>query len=689
MWTRERWQACLQVPPFSLVLAKVRAWNAVRDLRWLERIVMRSGAGAPFFSNYPSRRVRQTKGKGVKRIASIVCVSLIAFLIPAAAQGDGVEDGYPPKEERHVSPGNTVYYIDPAQGDDTHSGVSKRLAWRTFGPVNRLLLSPGDRVEVVSPGSFDHTLMLMGSGTAEKPVEVLFAPGRYDWFPANALRRTYHISNTNAVPDVGKAIGILLEGASHFKISGPGAILYYRGKMVEVCLDHCENITVSDLCFDYHRPTVSEYRVVAVDADHVDLEIHKDSAYKVENGRILWVGEGWSHESGLAQELDVATNEIWRLRDPLSKLRVEEIGPFLVRAHGQHGMKPGRVYQIRATLRDCAGVFTRRSKNITWRNLGFRFLHGMGMVTQYSENITFEGVTIAPSRESRRTSAAWADCLQVSGCRGKIRVENCVFSGAHDDAINIHGTYLRVVERLSAHEIKVRFSHRQTYGFMAFGKGDEVTFVRWDALKLYGPNTVRDARLLNPKEIVLTLEKPVPADLRMNDAVENVTWTPEVEIRGCTISRIPTRGFLIATRRKVLVEKNDFRRTHMSAILVGSDAKVWYESGCVRDMTIRNNTFSHCGEPVIRINPENSVPNNAVHRNIRIEENKFVLRKGVAVGAKSTQGLNVVRNVMYAKVPLDDKRATRIRDCSGVNIENNRFLPLPAEVNKADTSDGK
>ena len=99
----------------------------------------------------------------MKRIASIVCVSLVAFLIPAAAQGDGVEDGYPPKEERQVSPGNTAYYIDPAQGDDTHSGVSKRLAWRTFGPVNRLLLSPGDRVEVVSPGSFDHTLMLMGS----------------------------------------------------------------------------------------------------------------------------------------------------------------------------------------------------------------------------------------------------------------------------------------------------------------------------------------------------------------------------------------------------------------------------------------------------------------------------------------------------------------------------------------------
>jgi hypothetical protein len=82
-------------------------------------------------------------------------------------------------------------------------------------------------------------------------------------------------------------------------------------------------------------------------------------------------------------------------------------------------------------------------------------------------------------------------------------------------------------------------------------------------------------------EMMLTLQNPLPEDIRENDVLENVTWTPEVEIRGCKVSHIPTRGFLITTRRPVLVEDNEFRATNMSAILIEDDAAGWFESGCV------------------------------------------------------------------------------------------------------------
>ena len=87
------------------------------------------------------------------------------------------------EETKKVSPGNTTYYINPANGNDENSGLKENLAWRTFSRVNKLQFSPGDRVEITSPGYFDQTLMLMGEGTIDEPVEVHFAKGRYDFFP--------------------------------------------------------------------------------------------------------------------------------------------------------------------------------------------------------------------------------------------------------------------------------------------------------------------------------------------------------------------------------------------------------------------------------------------------------------------------------------------------------------------------
>ncbi len=575
---------------------------------------------------------------------------------------------------RKYSPGNTTYYIDPAKGNDSNSGLKDNRAWRTFDPLNRLMLSPGDRVEITSPGSFDQTLFLMGEGTVEKPVEVNFAPGRYDFFTDNIYKEKYNISNTNGSSDSLKAVGILLKHARNFEISGEGAEIVYRGKMIEVCIDSCENISVSDLQFDYQRPTVSEFKVVEAGEDYADIQIHKDSKYKIENGNIIWYGEGWTSTTRiLGQELNLETNDVRRLWDPLEGMHFEQIEPNLVRAKGEHKMKLHHVYQLRETFRDYAAVFTRRSKNISWKNVNFYFMHGMGMVCQFSENLSFDSVSIAPDSTSGRTTAAWADCLHISGCKGKVLVKNCIFKGAHDDAINIHGTYLRVVEKISDTELKLRFMHKQTYGFMAVNPGDEIEFINSESYKSYGTNRVMQAILLNPKEILITLEESVPEKLDLEDVIENVTWTPEVEIRGCSVSWIPTRGFLISTRRKALVEDNEFLATHMSAILLAIDANNWFESGYVHNMTIRNNKFIHCAEPVILIEPGNSVPNNSVYQNIKIANNEFVLRNELMVRAKSTSGLSITGNRVYSGKHLNDKLSILTVDCRGVNSDQNIY----------------
>lgn len=596
-------------------------------------------------------------------------ISILLLILTGLLSAETPND--PTAKARTASPGKMTYHIDPVSGDDANPGLTKGQPWKTFHPVNRLSLAPGDRVEVY-PGHFDHSLSVTGSGHPDNPIEIRFAPGRYDFDPIHAYREAYQISNTNSDPDGLKAVGLHLKDAKHVHITGPEAILHARGKMMHVCMDASDNITIDGLAFDYHRPTVSEFTVTAVGDDFAEFTIHKDSTYTIHDGTLLWQGEGWTESGGLGQELDPQAGRVHRMRDPLAGLRFEEIKPFHLRATGKHRLKAGRIYQIRNPFRDYCGAFTRNSRDITWKNVHFRFIHGMGIVSQFSENITFDGVRIEPVPESGRTTAAWADCIQASGCRGRVIVKNCIFSGAHDDAINIHGTHLRVVgTHLDRREIKVRFIHDQTFGFPAFLPKDEVEFVRWDSLATYGPNRVIKSGLLDPRTMLLQLENPLPDDIRENDVLENVTWTPEVEIRGCTVRHIPTRGFLITTRRPVVVEDNDFHATNMPGILIENDASGWFESGCVRDMLIRDNRFHHCGEPAIHINPRNSAPNPTVHQNIRIENNTFHLREKSAIGAKSTTGLRITGNKIHAAKPIPNNAWLHTTDSAQVVVEDN------------------
>jgi hypothetical protein len=575
----------------------------------------------------------------------------------------------------HISPGNTTYYINPTDGDDENSGLKSERAWRTFSQINNIKLSAGDRVEITSPGSFDQSLLLSGDGTVDNPVEVHFAKGQYDFFPDNVFREKYNISNTNSSPDSLKAVGILLKHAKNFKISGVGAEIVYHGKMIEVCIDSSENISVADLSFDYNRPTVSEFKVVAVGDRYADLEIHKDSKYKIEYRNIFWYGDGWTYNTRiLAQELNLETNDVKRLWNPIEYMEFEEVEPGLVRAYGSHKLKKDHVYQLREVYRDYAAVFTRRSKNITWKNVNFYFLHGMGLVSQFSENLTYDSVSIAPDSISGRTTAAWADMIHISGCKGKVLIKDCVFKGAHDDAINIHGTYLRVAEKISDKQLKVKFMHKQTYGFLGVNPGDEIEFVDGESYESHGLNKVKEAKMINPKEIIITLENSIPRKLDLEDSIENITWTPEVEIRGCQVSWIPTRGFLLATRKKMVVEENVFFATHMGAILLGIDANDWCESGYVKDMVIRKNKFINCGEAVIQIAPNNSKANNSVHQNIRIENNEFVLRNELLVKAKSARNLSVTGNTIVADKKLSDEVAIQTSDCADVNVGENNYL---------------
>lgn len=522
------------------------------------------------------------------------------------------------------------------------------------------------------------------------PVVVNCSKGRYDFYVEHAARLPYYISNTTSEeenPDVTKTIGILIKGLNNVTIEGNGSLFVFHSKITMFVLDGCENVTIRNLNTDYEHPTVVEMKVEAVGNGYLDVRVHHDSHYDIQNGKLLWKGDDWRFSSGPMQAYDHMSNTTWRI-DNLTDLAsyVEELEPKWLRFHYGDGYipfaAPGWILQSRDGIRDQVGAFVLRSRNTAWRNVGMHFMHGLGIVCQFSENISFDSMNVAPRPETGRTVTAFADCIHLSSCRGTIRVANSKFIGAHDDAINVHGTHLRVAEKAAPNQVLLRFMHAQSYGYDAFFPGDEIEFVHAGSLRAYAGAKVASAKLVNPREILVTLEGLAPEGIRDDDVVENVTWTPEVEIVNNYLARIPTRGVLVTTRKRVLIADNTFERMTMSAILVADDAENWYESGRVEDLMIRNNVFVECGQtghPVIYIAPENTEvrSDHPVHQNMVIECNRFEMQDAAVLDAKSTRHLTFANNKITSSVKLLQSPmitdAISLTACSDVTIKDNFF----------------
>ena len=592
----------------------------------------------------PSRHIA-----GCHLAAKRLCVGVSLFFLVAAVLMAGEKAAV---TELSDSPGNTLYCIDPVRGNDAAKGT-REAPWKSFQPLDRLRLAAGDRVEVLRPGSLTATLNPKGGGTRKNPVVIRFAPGRYDWLPDGLLRRKLMISNVNDDPEGEKAIAMELCQVRHMHIEGPRAVFFCRGKMMQVHLEKAVNVRLAGFAFDYARPTVSEYAVEKVGSGEAVLKVHPDSAYRIDDGRLTWVGEGWeASPDDYGQKVTLKPLASIRCASPLGKVdSVVELKPGRLKASFAEnpGFEEGAVYQHREIFRDYAGSFCDRSQNIVWDGVRIHFMHGMAIVSQFTRNIAFVNVKLAPRPESGRTCASWADFLHFSGCAGKIVIDGVHFNGGNDDGVNIHGTHLRLVDVPSPRTARVRFMHPQTFGFMAFQPGDEVDFIHRASMLSYGGAKVVAAKMDGDKEMMLTFDRDVPEGREEDDVLENATWTPEVTIRNCVLENIPCRGLLLTTRRPIVVENNVFRRMGMRGILISDDASTWYESGMVKDVTIRKNTFEYCGEPVIEVLPENTDvrENRPVHRNIRMLNNTFRLSGKNAIALKSASDIVVKGNKFY------------------------------------------
>lgn len=458
----------------------------------------------------------------------------------------------------------------------------------------------------------------------------------------------YYCSNTAKIhenPSGLRRVAVFLKDKKDIVIDGNGATVLVHGKMTPLLFDRCENITVKNLTVDYARPTMSELTVISNNNGVCDIRINKDCLYRVDGNEIIWLGENGKDGKPYWEDSHTGNRRYNKIYNPETQLsrdfrrddfafeKIEKPGEDTLRVYFRKkdvDFSAGEVVQTRNIIRDQTGALFNRCKNLAFENLRIKFMHGLGMVSQFCENVAYRNCDLTPSEG--RTITSTADFFQFSGCKGKITVENCRATGAHDDYINVHGTHLRIVEKHNERCITVRFMHAESWGFQAFEVGDELEFIKWDTLIPYEKTKVVEFEKLSDTDIKLTLDRDLPEIEIDKDVVENATWTPDLYVRNCDFGPTSGRGILCTTRGEVVIENNSFRKLWGPALLLEDDCNFWYESGYTNEVVFRNNRVTQCeyaemweNSPIIRYTPKvmNENSTEFVHGKLTVTGNIF------------------------------------------------------------------
>ena len=432
-----------------------------------------------------------------------------------------------------------------------------------------------------------------------------FPEGRYEFHEKGAAVREYYISNHDQTNP--KKVGIALEDMKNLTLDGQGSEFVFHGRMLPVSLLRSENCLLKNFSIDFENPHIAQVKIVENDpqdgivfepAPWVDYRIAKDSIFEA-------YGEGWTmrHSWGIAFDGDTK-HLVYNTSDIGCPTKgASEVAPRRIHAPGWKDARlvPGTVVAMRGWGRPTPGIFLSHDVNTTIENVKVHYAEGMGLLAQLCENITLEkfGVCLKGDADPRYFTTQ-ADATHFSGCKGKIVSCNGLYEGMMDDAINVHGTYLKVVKRVDDRTLVGRYMHGQSWGFEWGCPGDEVQFIRSNTMELVGKqNKIISIRPYDKeqtegaREFLITFQEPVDQVINEQSGfgIENLTWTPEVLFSGNVIRNNRARGSLFSTPRKTIVENNLFDHTSGAAILLCGDCNGWFETGACRHVIIRKNRF--------------------------------------------------------------------------------------------------
>ncbi len=515
----------------------------------------------------------------------------------------------------------------------------------------------------------------LSAKTDTSHVTVVFPKGRYNFYEDGAFLRVYYISNHDH--ENSRKVAFAFENLQNITIDGQGSDFIFHGRMIPFALLNNVNFTLKNVNIDYEVPALRQLKIVEVndEEDEVLAEIYPHGNYRAQDNKLIIEGEGYEFTPSAAMPFRSDKHLAYNRADVgFAPTSVTEASPNMLSIKGWDQLKETSVderFVLRTYYRPTPGIFVSECLNTTFDNVTVHYAEGMGLIAQMSENITLNKFNVClRGEDDERFFTTQADATHFSGCKGVIQSRNGLYEGMADDAINVHGTYLRVIKRIDENTLLARYMHSQAWGFKWGETGDSVQFVESEKMELVSDhvNTIKSIRAsdkpteFGAKEFEISFTEDLPLEISEEGkfGIENLTWSPEVIFSDNIIRNNRARGSLFSTPKRVVCENNLFDHTHGTAILLCGDCNGWFETGACKDVLIRNNKFINAltgyyqfTNAVISIYPE--IPNlkdqdKLFHSGIVIEDNTFEMFDRPILFAKSTDGL-IFRNntVKYNK----------------------------------------
>jgi hypothetical protein len=123
------------------------------------------------------------------------------------------------------------------------------------------------------------------------------------------VEREYFESNTTDINP--KRLAVLIEDKTDFRLDGGGSEFIMHDRMQPITVDNSNGVNIENLSIDWEVPLTAEAQVTKVLENGFEIKIDASMfPYIIENGRIVFVGEGWKSRLGDFMEFDEQTKNV-------------------------------------------------------------------------------------------------------------------------------------------------------------------------------------------------------------------------------------------------------------------------------------------------------------------------------------------------------------------------------------------
>ena len=338
-------------------------------------------------------------------------------------------------------------------------------------------------------------------------------------------------------------------------------------------------------------------------------------------------------------------------------------------------LKPGTKCNISHSYYGLTAFVFRQCDNVLIEDVTMANFAGFGFVLlPHCHDFTFRRLKFKSPDRSRQPYALNSDGIHTAGISGKLILEDCDLDCIGDDKINIH-TQAMNVSSLDGDKMALIFD--RVNGFVS-----PYWCEKGDLLCVYDPNTLElkgKVKVLTSDGGDITLE-PNEVDIKVGDYVTNDKYYPDVIIRGCTFWRNRGRHLTLQGTDNLLIENCTFYNSSPWALYLSTAFEYWLEVGPLSNATVRNNLFRDCRERAddgrstvfVRVNGKKHQNIPPLHKNIRIENNRFENIHGTPINVQLTDGVTVQNN-QFANCH-NSGEGVIIQRCANVVCQNNNKI---------------